>query len=204
MFPMSILRFLLVTPILLAAAFSFAISASILLRHRPVLLRGGLLVWGLLIVSAPIALAILIITASIAEAQMVCYAVLQILALAVVVAAAGRAMGGYLIIGASAETVRASVQSALSGLGLPFEESVIGFTLSSLHETLQTWIEPRLGSAQLRMKTSAHPEILAQIAERVEEYLRLRGEPPSMAAPLIFGVAGLAFLALAAYQAQRL
>jgi hypothetical protein len=145
----------------------------------------------------------LIIASSVRDAQMTCLAIAQVGVAALIILAARHAMRGYMMIGGSEDTFRGSLQSALSRLGLPFEESVIGFRLPSLHETLRTSIAPRLGTAQFLMESSDHPEILGQIAERVQEYLRADGASPSMAAIIIYGVAGLVALALAAYQAQR-
>jgi len=203
MLPLSTLRFLLVVPLLLVAAAFLGISASIILRGRPLLIRGRLLSWALLVIWAPLALAMLIIAYSVSDVSVACIAVLQIGVAALIILAARRAMRGYLIIGISENMFRESLQSALSRLGLPFQESVIGFTLPSLHETLRTSLAPRLGSAQFQMESPDHPEVLAQIAKRVEEHLRADPEPPSMVAPLIYGVAGLIVLALAAYQAGR-
>ena len=201
--PMSTLRLLLVIPLLLVAAAFLGISAAIVLRGRPVLLGGRLSFWVIFLVTVPIALAMLVIATSISDLEVTCISILQIGVLALMIVGARRFIRGYMLIGASEETLRDSLQSALARLGLPFEESVVGFTLTSLHETLQTRIEPRLGSAQFHMKSSEHPQVLAQIAQRVAEYLRVDSEPPSMVAPLVFGVAGLVVLALAAFQAQR-
>jgi hypothetical protein len=180
---MSTLRVLLVIPLLLVAAAFLGISAAIILRGRPLLLRGRLLYWALFVIWAPLAVAMLLVAFSVSEAAMTCIALFQIGAAALIILAARRAMRGYLIIGISENMFRESLQSALTRLGLPFQESVIGFTLPSLHETLRTSLAPRLGSAQFQMESSGSPEVLAQIAKRVEEHLRADPEPPSMVAP---------------------
>jgi hypothetical protein len=200
---MSALRVLLVVPLLLTAAAFLGISGAIVLRKRPLLIRGSLLAWGLLVVAAPIVLAMLLVANAVAEVEVTCLSALQIGVLAIMVWAAGRAMQGYLIIGTSEETFRDALRSALARLGLPFEETVMGFTLTSLHETLRTHIAPRLGSGQFQMKSSAHREIVPGIAEAVEQYLRVDTSPPEMVAAAVYGVAGLVVLVLAAFQAQR-
>ncbi len=204
MLPMLALRILLVAPILLVAAVFLALSGAILLRRRPIVLRGSLFTWVLFIVWAPVAVATLVVAFYTSEAEPTCLAVLQMGILLLFAVAARRFMRGYMIIGISADSLRDSVRSSLTRLGLPFEETVMGFALPLPHEMLETRIEPRLGTAQLQMNSSGRPEILKQIAQRVDEHLRLTGEGPSPVAPVIFGVAELIALALAIYQAQRL
>jgi hypothetical protein len=194
---------MLVLPLLLVAACFLGISASILVRRRPLLLRGRLITWALGAVWAPLALAIVLIAWSVREAAMTCLAMFQVGVAAAIILAARRAMRGYLVIGISEDVFREALQSALATLGLPNEETVIGFKLTSVHDTLRTSLAPRLGSAQFLMESSEHPDVLAQIARRVEEFLRLSDAPPATAPALLYGIAGLVALALAAYQAQR-
>jgi hypothetical protein len=203
MLPLSTLRILLVAPLLLVAAASLGIGAAIVLWGRPLVLRGSHLSWALLAISAPVALAMVILAFSLADPGVTCSTILHIAVLAFLVVGTRRLMRGYLIIGISAESFRASLQASLARLGLPFEESVVGFELKSLRETLRTRITPSLGSAHFQMASSNHPEVLEQIGERVKGFLRAESTPPAMVAPLIYGIVGLAALALAVYQAQR-
>jgi hypothetical protein len=203
MLPTATLRVLLVVPLLLVAAAFLGISGAIVVRNRPLLVRGSLLALALLLISAPIAVAVVVIAISIAEPQMTCFAVFQIGVLALMVWGAHRALRGYLVIGISEETFREALRSALARLALPFEETLVGFALTSLNETLRTSLAPRLGSAHFQMKSVGHGETLTQIARRVEEFLRVDGSPPETIAALVYGVAGIVVLVLAAFQALR-
>jgi hypothetical protein len=155
------------------------------------MLRGRLITWALFAVWAPLAVAVVLVASSVREPAMTCLAVFQVGAAAAILLAARRALRGFLVIGISGDVFRKSLQSALARLGLPYEETVIGFRLASLHDTLRTSLAPRLGSAQFLMESSEHRDVLAGIARWVEEFLRVSVAPPATAP------------ALAAYQAQR-
>ena len=198
--PLSVatLRPLFVFPILAVAAGFLAISALVIIRNAPLVIRGSLLAWLLTVSSASLVLATIVLFAATSEPAVCVYLIVP----ALIIFGAWRSTQGYLVIGVTEADLRASLQAVLSELGLPFEESILGFALTSLHNNLQVRIHPQLGTAQLRMELQGHSPELTQIARRGSHHLRHYGEA-NITAALIYGALGLFCLALALYQAQR-
>jgi hypothetical protein len=119
MLPTTAIRFLLVLPLLLVAASFLGISASILVRGRPLMLRGRLITWALFAVWAPLAVAVVLVASSVREPAMTCLAFSQIAVAAAIILAARRAVRGYLVIGISECVFREYSIRPLPGLGFP-------------------------------------------------------------------------------------
>jgi hypothetical protein len=184
-----------------SAAFLTA-GALVLLRGRPLLLRGRLLAWLVAAVVLPIILAILVMIFAISESGVVCIGLIPASLLALMPLVVRRSLRGYALLAVTEHSFRKSVRESLSDLGLPFEETLLGVVLSSLHDTLQARIEPRLGMAQLRMK-SGDEQVLEQVAARVRHHLQSDVQSASLGSAGIFVAIGLLALALAGYQAGR-
>jgi len=106
-----------------------------------------------------------------------------------------RQFRGYWVFGATEATFRQGLHSVLHEIGLPFEESVAGFSLPSLDDTLHVSIQPWMGRADFRMRSGRHGEELKQIVRALRTYLR---SAPGQTTILIFVVyAAIGFLAVA-------
>ncbi len=200
---MTTLKVLLVAPPLISAAAFLATSALVIVRQRPLLLRGGLALWFMAIAVAPVIVATFLPVLSGSDPALTCLGLAEIGAFALLVAVLRRSLRGYLVIAVTEESFRAALKAALAGLGLPFEETVLGFRLSAAHDILRTRVEARLGTAQFHMKSSADSEVLGKIAERVRDHLRTDAYSASLGSALIFGATGLLFLVVVLYQAGR-
>lgn len=198
MLPLDLLRILLVAPILITAAAFLGASALVILRKSPLVIRASSMAWIVTLASAFLFLAALIFVLVTAQPAVCILFSLP----ALIVIGVWRSTRGYYILGATEAGVRASFQAALAGLGLPYEETILGFTLSSLYDDLLVRVQAPLGIAQFQMRSPGHRQELAQIAQGVKEQLRLRGEANNTAAA-IYTAAGLVFLVLALYQAGR-
>ncbi len=203
MLPLSTLKILLVLPPLIVAAAFFAIGARVVIRGRPMVLRASLSAWLITLVAVPTIVVALSIGLSLSAGGVCLVGLLPAGLLAVLVVGFWRSRQGYFVIAAKEASLRAALQAALTGLGLPFEESVLGFTLPSLPDTLRVRLQPRLASADFRMKSRGHSEVLAQIAERAKGHLERHGDSDPGTAALVYGAAGLLFLVLAIYQGGR-
>jgi len=200
---MDALRILLVAPLVILAAALLVTSAWVLVRQRPLLLRSSLVV-GLIAVSmAPLALAMLLAAVSDPEPATLCSSFITGSLLALMIVAFGRATRGYTVIAVTEDSFRAAVRAALVALSIPYEETVLGFVLGTSHNTLRARIEPRIGTAQLNLKSPDTSQILPQIAGHIRDRLGADRLSMSLGSALIYGALGLLILAAAFYQASR-
>lgn len=203
MLPLPILKILLVLPPLITAAAFFAIGARVVIRGRPMVLRARLSAWLITLLAVPTIVVALSVGFSLSSPGARLVGLLPAVLLAAIVYGFWRSGLGYFAIAAKETSLRAALQAALTGLGLPFEETVLGFTLPSLPDTLQVRLQPRLAHADFRMKSRGHADVLAQIAERAREHLELHGDSDGATAALVYGLGGLLFLVLAIYPGGR-
>jgi hypothetical protein len=197
------LKVLLVVPILLSAALLLTLSALILLRKRPILLRGSVFAWTVTAATGLVILSLVIFLISAAEASITCVGIVQILILLILIATIQRRVKGYFLVGTSISSFRQALHTALNELNLPFEETILGFNLPSLDDRLVASIAPRLGTAQIHLEGNINTTILDDIARRVDGYLRRTYGSQNEMAAFIYGAAGLVFLALTIYQWAR-
>ena len=198
MLPLAPLRILLVAPILFSAFYFLAIGALLFIRATPLMVRATLIAWIITTVTAPLIVATLVFYFSTSDP-----AVCILLALpALIIFGIWRSTQGYVVIGVTEADLRASLQAALDGVGLPYEESILGFALISLQDNLRVRMSAPLGTAQFQMSSPGHSQELAQIAQGVRDYLHRYAEA-NQATALLFGLAGLVCLVLAIYQVER-
>jgi len=69
------------------------------------------------------------------------------------------------VIAVTEGSFRTSLQGALAELGLPFDETLLGFALTSLRDTLLARVGPRIGTARFCMKSLENAQLLTQIAQ---------------------------------------
>ncbi len=203
MLPLATLKVLLVVPILLVAAAFLGAGARILLRSRPWVIRASLPVWLIVVSMLPILAVVASLAASARQPALACFVSFPIVLFAFILASVRRTATGYLILGVTEGSFRASMRAALAAVGLPFEETVLGFVLPSLRDTLQARIEPRLGTAQFRLKGPGHTQTLEQIAQHVRAHLERDAASLSIGSAALYGAIGVMLLGLAFYQAQR-
>jgi len=202
MLPTSILKVLLVLPPLITAFAFLAIGALAGIRKRPLVFRATAAAWLVTIAAAPVLLAVVFLFTE-APGAICSPAFFFVVLLAVILFAVWRPSAGYVVVAVSEHSFQAGLQAALEGLGLPFQESLLGFTLPSLHDTLQARAYPNLLSAYFRMRSPENNHICSQIAERFRDYVRHHGEGKTYSAALLYGGAGLVFLLITLYQVGR-
>ena len=197
------LKILLVVPILACAAISLSLAGLVLIRNRPVVLNNRLLAAIILLVLAPALLGAVRYVSSGAgpgiNFQAVVLAGLFLLLMAVI----WRAMSGYAVIGVNESSLRACLLAALSGLSLPFEETIGGFRLPSMGDTLQVRYQPRLDTASLRLESPRDKATMSRIAVAARAQFQSSRGSGSLNAVVFYGGSGLIFLILALYQWNR-
>ena len=204
MLPMTTLKPLLVAPILISAGAFLAASALVITRARPLLLRGSQLMWVVAAASLPLVIAAIVLASSVPDPAVTCFASVQVALLLLMVAAIRRTAGGYTVLGVTGESLRAALRAAIADLGIPFEETMLGFSLGAMHSRLRTKYEPRLGAALLQLEPPGGSGVLKQIAKRVNHYLQADRHSVSLGSAALYGVFGLFMLVLALYQSSRL
>ncbi|HSB89543.1 MAG TPA: hypothetical protein VLD63_05910 [Anaerolineales bacterium] len=202
MLPTSTLKVLLVLPPLITASAFLAIGALVGIRKKPLVFRATAAAWLVTLAAAPTLLAVVSLFTE-APAAICSPAFLFLVLLAVILFAVWRPSAGFIVVAVSERGFRAGLQAALEGLGLPYQESLLGFTLASLHDTLQARAYPALLSAYFRVRSPENSQIGSQIAERFRDHIRHHGEGKTYSAALLYGGAGLVFLLLALYQVAR-
>ncbi len=198
-----LLKVLLVVPIVLAAALMLTLSALILFRKRPILLRGSVFTWTVGVTTGLVIISLVIFLITLADASLTCVGIVQILILLILIVTVQRRVKGYFLVGTTVTAFRQALHTALNELNLPFEETILGFNLPSVQNRLVTSIAPRLGTAQMHLEEKINSTVLDDIAHRVDGYMRRTYGTQSETAAFLYGASGLVFLVLAIYQWGR-
>ena len=204
MLPMTILKPLLVAPILIIASASLVASALVITRARPLLLRSSQLMWVVAAEFLPLAIAVIVFARSVRDPAVTCFASTQVGLLLLMFAAIRRTAGGYTVLGVTGESLRAALRAAIADLDMPFEETMLGFNLGAIHSQLRTRYEPRLATALLQLAPAGGSGVLTQIAERANRHLQADRQSASLGSAALYGLFGLITLVLAFYQFARL
>ena len=203
MLPIATLKPLLVAPILITAAAFLGASGLVILRRRPLLVRGSLLPWLIAAAILPLILAVIIFAASASDPALTCFASIQVGLLVFVIVGSRRSARGYIAVAVTGVSLRSALRAALAELDMPFEETMLGFSLRTIHNEVRTRYEPRLGTGQFLLESPANSEVLPRIAKRVRHQLEADFQSASYGSAAIYGVFGLITLILAFYQAAR-
>lgn len=188
-----------ITPFIIAAAF-MAVSVWIIRRNQPFLFRSILLPWLMALAILPVIGVFLYIVLTDEPAAICSVMYVPIIVIASIAFGFWRLSAEYTVIAASEGSLRAAVVAALQQLGVPFEETLLGFYLPNLYDTLQVKFSPLMDTAQIRMKSRGNIESLSKIIQAVREHLA--GEA-SITIALIYGGLGILCLILAIYQYNR-
>jgi hypothetical protein len=196
--PLPLLRLLLVSPLLAVAGAFITMGSLVVVRDSALVLRARTLSWLITVPTLSLVLATIVFFLATREPS-VC---VLLLLPALIIFVAWRSMRGYFMIAVTEADVRASLQAALGELDLPFEESILGFSLVSLGDNLQVRVHPQLGVAQLGMARAGQSPELDRIAASARSFLR-RDRDAYVPTAVGLAVAGLVLLLLSIYQARR-
>ena len=203
MLPNAALRLLFVAPILIIAAAFLGVSALVILRGRPLIVKGSLFPWLIAASILPLVAAVIVIALSASDPTTTCMATLQAGILVLFIVGARRSTHGYIVVAVTGESLRSALRGAIADLNFPFEETILGFSLGTIHNTVRTRYEPRLGAAQIWLEAQGSSEVLSQIANRVRDHLQADYQSASYGSAALYGALGLITLILALYQSSR-
>jgi hypothetical protein len=131
-------RILSLSLLVLAAGY-FALGGRIIRRKRPYLHRSSLVIWLLGIASVPFwgALIYMLVNSTAPKGLIAYMFLMALLIYAVLAVVIQRQSREFTIIAVREEALRAALLASLAQLGLTFEESILGFNLPTIQDTLQ-------------------------------------------------------------------
>lgn len=112
-------------------------------------------------------------------------------------------MRGYFVFGATQESFRAGLLSALANLGLSPEETVSTIRLPSVPAELNVMMHGSMGTGQLRLRSGGSSELLARIAYGMRRHFDEAPGPTNLVSPVLHVVFG-SLMGLMTYTMMRL
>ena len=194
MLPDLVFDLLLVVPIGLMAIVFFYIALQGIVKRSPIVISSRLFTWPITLTFAALAVAILSLQFSPFSDGFDFLIVLQVLMFAVLLFVIWRQMQGFFVLGITEDAFRDALIEALNELGFSHKESVSGFLIEELDDTLQVNIQDWMGTAQLRMKSKANRDHLRKLAGILKMRLASAPEGAKMLSTVIFGIVGVLML----------
>jgi hypothetical protein len=183
--------------LLVLAAGYFLLGGRIIRRQRPYLHRSSFIVWLLAIAGVPFWGAwIYMLLTSTAPRELVVYLFLSVLLIYALLAVIIRRQSReFIIVAVQEQALRSALLASLAQLGLTFEESILGFALPAIQDTLQ--VRVARGTAQLLMKSPGNFTTLHKIAQATDEHLLLDSQSVVLRDGWFYTLNGLFFVVLA-------
>ncbi len=191
MLPDLVFDLLLVVPLGLMAIVFLYIALQGIVKRRPIVFSSRLFTWPITLTFAALAVAMLSLQFSPSGGGFDFLIMLQVLMFVVLLFVIWRQMQGFFVLGVAEDAFRDALIAALNELGFSHKESVKGFSIDELDDTLQVTVQDWMGTAQLRMKSKANREHLGKLAGILK--VRLASEPKgaNMLSTIIFGIVGV-------------
>lgn len=190
-----ILSILGLSPLILAAGY-LAVGGWIIIRNQPVLFRSSLPEWLSAIALIPFLGFILYATFAI-DPGFACMSAILLIAFASLAFVIQRDSVEYTVIAVREDALHAALRASLAHLGYPYEESVAGFVLPGINDTLQVRFQARMGTVQLRFKSRHNFSRLREIALAARAHLKADRESAMLRDGWIYAGLGLVMLVFA-------
>jgi hypothetical protein len=105
-------------------------------------------------------------------------------------------MRGYWVFGATQESFREALLSALAGLNLKVEETMSSVKLPSIPAELQTPIQGWLGTGQVRLRSGGRPRLLEDIRARMQAYFDSGNAQTNMTTAIVYLILGILMIGI--------
>jgi hypothetical protein len=204
MLPDPVFKALLTVPMLIMALALLAIGLAVIIRKTPVLLAARSVLWLFAFMVACLAIAMISLQFSPYGSVFDIYSIFEIAMLVLVLFFLWRAMQGYMVLGVTDSAFRRELLEVLKELGQSYEETVSGFRLITLEDTLQASVQGWVGSAQFKMKSRGHQGELRAIASHLAAHLNATKGETSLLTPFVYTVMGALVGAIGVYTAFSL
>lgn len=181
-------------PLIIAAGY-LAAGGWIIIRNQPLLFRASLFEW--LTVVALLPLLGIVLYAVFTNPALICLSFIWLGLVGSLAYAIRRDSVEYMVIAVREEALHAALRASLAQLGIPYDESVAGFTLPALNDTLQVRFQVRMGTAQLRLKSRHNFPRLKEIALATRAHLKADRESAMVRDGWIYAGLGLFVLVFA-------